>query len=400
MNMTEAGDTNDLLETRDPLPRNAAEPPDNRQGRASIEPQESLRDEATRVNGRLPATTAPEKNKFLDQILIIAAVLIVALTVGEYYLRFMAPYESTDDAIIEAHVTPIAPQIAGRVARLLVNDNQEVKRGDLLLEIDPNDYQARLDRAQAGLSAAKSQVQQADAQFTVDQAKVGEEKANVIAAQAEAKRAEADSKRYQAVGSLAVSESQLDLAGTQASSAAAQVEVARNKELSAEAQVNLDKANIETAAAEVQMNQAVVRQAELDLSYTRVTAPESGFVTHRTVEPGAYVQSGQLLLAIVPRQVWVVANFKETQLENMRPGQPVEIEVDAYPHHKFTGHVDSIQTGSGARFSLFPPENATGNYIKVLQRVPVKIVFDDSSLSDSTLVLGPGMSAEPKVRVE
>src|SRR4029077_8239499 len=139
------------------------------------------------------------------------------------------------------------------------------------------------------------------------------------------------------------------------------------------------------------------RQAELNLSYAKVTAPEGGRVTRRMVEKGAFAQIGQALLTIVPRQIWVVANFKETQLEDMRPGQPVEIKVDAYPHHKFTGRVDSIQTGSGARFSMFPPENATGNYIKVLQRVPVKIVFNNSSRTD--LVLGPGMSVEPKVRV-
>jgi membrane fusion protein (multidrug efflux system) len=150
----------------------------------------------------------------------------------------------------------------------------------------------------------------------------------------------------------------------------------------------------------VEQTQAAVSQAELELSYTKVSAPESGHVTHRTVEPGAYAQTGQALLAIVPHAVWVVANFKETQLTHMRAGQPVTIKMDAYPGNKFTGHVDSIQTGSGARFSLFPPENATGNYIKVLQRVPVKIVFDESSLLDSNLVLGPGMSVEPKVRVK
>lgn len=365
-----------------------------------IEPLKSYDDEALPINGRPPLTNASEPHKYLHQILIGAALLCVGLAVGAYYFQFIAPYESTDDAFIEAHVIAIAPQLAGRVARVLVNDNQEVKQGDLLLEIAPADYQAKLDRAQADLVAAQSQIQQANAQLTVDQAKVGEEKASVMAAQAEAKRAEADSKRYQAVGNIAASQSQLDLAGTQASFSEAQVDVARNKELAAEAQVGLDGANLRTAQAEVQMNEAQVRQAQLDLSYTRITAPESGFVTHRTVEPGAYVQPGQSLLAIVPRQVWVVANFKETQLTHMRAGETVEIKVDAYPSHKFTGRVDSIQIGSGAQFSLFPPENATGNYIKVLQRVPVKIFFDDSSLSDSTLILGPGMSVEPKVRVQ
>jgi len=178
------------------------------------------------------------------------------------------------------------------------------------------------------------------------------------------------------------------------------VEVSRNKILAAEAQAALSQASIDTAQANVEQNEAAVRQAELNLSYAKVTAPENGRVTRRTVEQGAFVQVGQSLLAIVPHAVWVVANFKETQLELMRTGQPVDIKVDAYPHHDFTGHVDSIQTGSGARFSLFPPENATGNYIKVLQRVPVKIVFDETGLLDPTLILGPGMSVEPKVRVK
>ena len=145
-------------------------------------------------------------------------------------------------------------------------------------------------------------------------------------------------------------------------------------------------------------SEAAVRQAELSLSYTKVTAPDAGRVTRRVVEQGNYIQPGQSLLAIVPKNIWVVANFKETQLTHMRPGQPVTVEVDAYPQFKFKGHVDSIQNGAGARFSLFPPENATGNYIKVVQRVPVKIVLDD--MPETELALGPGMSVVPKVRVK
>jgi len=189
----------------------------------------------------------------------------------------------------------------------------------------------------------------------------------------------------------------LDLAGTQARSADAQVDAARNKELSAEAQSVLDQASIRMAAAEVQSSRAAVHQAELNLSYTRVKAPEAGYVTHRTVEAGAYVQTGQALLAVVPREVWIVANFKETQLTLMRAGQPVTVTVDAYPQIKFKAHVDSIQSGTGPRFSLLPPENATGNYVKVVQRVPVKIVLDDAAAAQ--YILGPGMSVVPEVRV-
>lgn len=343
-----------------------------------------------------PGPSAPKKSR--RTVYIIAAVLVAGLALSTYYWRNIAPYESTDDAFVEAHVTPIAPQVAGQVAQLLVKDNQEVKEGDVLAEIDPRDFQAKLDQSLADLAATRSRLEQAHAQFAVDEAKVAQEKANVVAAEAEAKRAAADLKRYQSVGPMGVSESQLDLVGTQSRSATAQVDVARNKQFSAEAQVSLDQANIQTATAEVQKDDAAVRQARIDLSYTRITAPASGYVTHRTVEAGSYVQPGQSLLAIVPHDVWVVANFKETQLAHMHPGQPVQVKVDAYPQIKFQGRVDSIQAGSGARFSLLPPENASGNYVKVVQRVPVKIVLNDAQ--DSAHVLGPGMSVVPEVRVK
>ncbi|HXI73546.1 MAG TPA: HlyD family secretion protein [Verrucomicrobiae bacterium] len=343
-----------------------------------------------------PAAPDPSKTRLRMILLVIAVVVVVAA--GVYYLEFVAPYESTDDAFIEAHVIPIAPQVAGRVAQLFVRDNQEVKQGDVLVQIESSDYQAKLDQERAGLAAARSRFDQANAQFTVDQAKVEQEKANVTVAEAMAKQAEADNKRYQAAGAFAVSQSQLDLAVTQARSAEAQVVAARNQELAAEAQVGLDKASIQSAAAEIQNSEAHVRQAELNLSYTEVKAPEAGYVTHRTVETGAYIQTGQALLAIVPRQVWVVANFKETQLTHMQAGQPVKVTVDAYPQIKFTGHVDSIQRGSGPSFSLLPPENASGNFVKVVQRVPVKIVIDDTA--SANFVLGPGMSVEPEVRVK
>ncbi|MGO8699470.1 MAG: HlyD family secretion protein [Limisphaerales bacterium] len=341
---------------------------------------------------------APKKHgRGVKVIIGIAAVAAVA-AVGVYYLRFIAPFESTDDAFIEGDATPIAPQVAGQVVRLLVRDNQDVNAGDLLLEIDPRVYQARVDQARASLAAAKSSLGQAKASLTVDLAKVDQEKANVIAVQAQAKFAAADFQRYRTAGAFAVSDSQLDLAGTQARSQAAQVDVARNRESAAEAQAMLDRANIATAAAQVELNEATVRQTELDLSYTQITAPLSGFVTHRTLDKGAYVQPGQDLLAIMPRQVWIVANFKENQLAHMHPGQPVKVRIDAYPQTTFRGQVDSIQAGTGARFSLLPPENATGNYVKVVQRVPVKILLDD--IPKGNYVLGAGLSVEPTVRVK
>lgn len=342
------------------------------------------------------SNASPKKNlRFRVALAVAGVVSVAALTYA--YINFVAPYESTDDAFIEGDATPIAPQVAGQVVQLLVNDNQAVKQGEVLVRIDAREYQAKADQARANLEAAKSRLEQANAQYAVDEAKVEQEKANVIVAEADSKFAAADSKRYQAVGDTAVSKSQLDLADTQAKSTAAQVDAARSREFAAEAQAKLDKASIGTATADIEGDEAADRQAELDLSYTEVTAPVTGFITHRTVDNGAYVQAGQNLLAVMPRQVWIVANFKETQLKHMRPGQPVAVHVDAYPQVKFHGHVDSIQAGTGARFSLLPPENATGNYVKVVERVPVKIVLD--AVPDGAFVLGAGMSVEPKVRV-
>jgi membrane fusion protein (multidrug efflux system) len=344
-----------------------------------------------------PASPPPASGKWLRRILLAAGIIVAGVGARAYYLAYIAPYESTDDAFIDGHVVSIAPQIAGQVVGLSVSDNQAVKQGDVLFEIDPRDYEVKMDQAQAELAAAESRFDQAKAQFAMDQAKAGQEQAGVTAAEADATRAQADLQRYQAVESRAVARSEIDLAQDQASATAAQVDVAKNRALAAAAQVDLSNADIKTAEANVHLAEARVHQAELDLSYTKVTAPEDGLVTHRTVEMGNYVQAGQPLLAIVPQQIWIIADFKETQLADMRPGQPVEIAVDSYPGHKFHGHVDSIQAGSGAHFSLLPPENATGNYVKVVQRVPVKIVFDDAL--DPAHPLGPGMSVVPTVKV-
>jgi membrane fusion protein (multidrug efflux system) len=332
------------------------------------------------------------------QILAAAGALVVALAAGVYYIWFVLPYESTDNAFVEGNVIPLASQVPGRVAELLVKDNQAVQPGEVLLKIDPRDYEASLAQARADLAAAHSRVDQAKAQVNVSEAKVAQAQATVVSAAAENQRAADDLKRYQSVDSTAVSKSSFDAAQSQARSASANLEAARSQAKAAEADVTLSEAGVETANAAVQQAEAKLRQAELNLSYTQVTAPEDGRVTRRVVEQGAYIQPGQSLMAIVPRHYWVIANFKEIQLTHLRVGQPVEVVVDAYPDRTFKGHVDSIQNGAGARFSLFPPENATGNYIKVVQRVPVKIILDD--LPGNDLALGPGMSVVPKVRVK
>jgi membrane fusion protein (multidrug efflux system) len=251
-------------------------------------------------------------------------------------------YVSTDDAFIEGHVIPISAKVSAHAAKILVDDNQEVKAGDLLIELDPNDYRVKDQMAKADLQAAK----------------------------AEAEKAHTDAARYKQLNSQdEVSKQQLDMAVLRTQIADAKV-----------------------ASAEAHME-----QADLEVSYTRIFAPIAGHVTKKSVETGQLVQVGEPLLAIVSKEKWVIANFKETQLTSMHPGQKVEIRVDTYPHKTFKGHVDSIQRGTGARFSLLPPENATGNYVKVVQRVPVKIVFEEAP--DKKYPLALGMSAVPKVKV-
>jgi membrane fusion protein (multidrug efflux system) len=345
-----------------------------------------------------PPLTIGAAKKRLPRTLAAIAAAAVAAAAGVYYAQFVLPYESTDDAFVEGHVTAVAAQVPGRVAQLLVQDNQEVKQGDLLLEIDPRDFEAKLAQAQANRTAAQSQLEESKAQFAAAAATEQESIANLAAVEARASYALTNLARLQFIGISGVSQDQIDAAGTQVRSTSADVVVAQNKINATSAQARLCQANIETAKANIAQAEAAVRQAELNLSYTKVTAPDAGRVTRRVVEQGNYIQPGQSLLAIVPKNIWVVGNFKETQLTHMRPGQSVAVEVDAYPQFKFKGHVDSIQNGAGARFSLFPPENATGNYIKVVQRVPVKIVLDDTP--ESELALGPGMSVVPKVRVK
>lgn len=341
----------------------------------------------------------PPKTKRKLKLLVIGLVgLVVFAAAVVYYIHFIAPYESTDDAFIDGYVTIVSSRVPGQVARLMVTDNQRVNEGDVLLELDPRDYETSLANAKADLATARSQSDEAQAQVKVSQAKVAQAQAVVTAAEAENQRAADDMERYESVESRAVSKSAFDLAQAQARSANADLESARSQVKAAQAQEVLSDAAVETAAAVQKQAEAKVRQAELNLSYTKINAPVAARVTARTVQPGNYVQPGQALLALVPSNVWVTANFKETQLAYMRPGDSVEVHIDAYPNKNFKATVDSLQSGAGARFSLLPPENAVGNYVKVIQRVPVKIVFDETLPTD--LDIAPGMSVEPEVKVK
>lgn len=304
------------------------------------------------------------------KISVIVGVIVLLIAALIWWL-IARQYEDTDDAFIDTHIVHISPQIAGQVVRIAVNDNQLVHRGQLLVQIDPRDPTTRLNQAKAQLAEAQTQVTQA--------------RATEKGAEAQAQNAAADLARYkllQRIAPSAVAQEQIDQASATARNAIAQRDAAL--------------AQIQNALAQINLNKAEIASAQLNLGYTRIVAPVDGHVTQRTVALGDYVTPGQDLMAIVPLTMWVTANFKETQLTHMRVGQHVSIVVDACPAKTIDGHIDSIQRGAGQAFGILPPENATGNYVKVVQRVPVKILLDRVPRN---CVLGPGMSVEPTVKV-
>jgi membrane fusion protein, multidrug efflux system len=397
-----------------------------------------------------PEPPKPKKGFLADRpgARIVLVIVLIALIVGGVFAwRYFSAYESTDDAQVDGHLMPISARISGYVTNVNVDDNQYVTAGTVLVSIDPKDYQVALDKALADLADAQAQAQASNinvpitnqttesqvsaAQASVDDAQAGiaaaeqqydAAQAQLAQAQANDVKAQNDLVRYkQLVDKQEVSQQQYDaaLAASKASTAsvaaarsasaaaAQQVTQARSRLLQEQAnlrsaqtapqQVATTRAKAASAAAAVKQKQAAVEQAQLNLQYTNIVAPVNGVVT-KNVEVGMNVQPGQQLLSMVPLDdVWVTANFKETQLKEMKKGQRVEIDVDANGH-TYKGHVDSIAGSSGARTSLLPPENATGNYVKVVQRVPVKITLDPGQNSDHYLRLG--MSVEPKVYIK
>jgi membrane fusion protein (multidrug efflux system) len=341
--------------------------------------------------------------------------------------------ETTDDAFIESNVVQISPHVGGYVTRVLVNDNQWVKAGDVLAEIDARDYELRVKQAEALLEASqarhgaaqqdlsvvtttsKAQIAQAASALEAAQASSAQASAQASAAEAQAQLTHADLQRYEALYKKdEISKQRLEQANTAERAAQAQWEAARRGAAAAAAQaaqaqaklaethsgprqVDLKREQAASGHASVEEARAALEQAKLDLSYTRLIAPVDGRVTRKSFYLGQLIQPGPAIMALVYGSPWVVANFKETQLRRMRPGQSAEITVDAYPGRVYKAHVDSLQAGTGARFSLLPPENASGNYVKVVQRVPVKIVFDEKP--EDLLQLAPGMSVEPKVHL-
>ena len=398
------------------------------------------------------------KNPKVKRLLIGGGALVLIAAVGLFV--YFRNRESTDDAQVDGHITPIAAKISGRVQEVLVLDNQPVKAGQVLVRIDPRDYQAALDNAKANLALAVSEAQSASADVPrtkenvasgtsnasagllgaeadlakaqaayaqAQSADLSYAHANVAKAQANAELAKADLERYRPLmqkgeiskqqfdaakanadasesalnaeqQKLEQAQSSIDIAKAQLNAAQARVEQARAGLSSARAdfkQVSMRTADMQAKLAKVDQAKAMVEAAELNLSYTEIVAPRDGVATHKQVEPGQIVQIGQGLMVVVPLQdVWVTANFKETQLRKMRAGQKADVKVDTYGK-TFSGHVDSIAGATGAVLSLLPPENATGNYVKVVQRIPVKIVVDP--IPEQKAVLRPGMNVDVTV---
>jgi membrane fusion protein (multidrug efflux system) len=333
-------------------------------------------------------------------VIAAASALLALLLVGIFLWWWNArTFESTDDAFIDARLVRFAPRVAGQVIAVHANDNQLVHAGDTLVEIDPADSEAALAQALAQQSQAQTALEQAQADLGLAQAQYDQARANAVGADAQAKNAGQDLKRYQELKAStpqAVAQGQMDSAIAAARSTAAQRDAARHQISSVKAQIAAAEAAVAGAQARIATTHAQSEQARLNLKYTRVVAPVTGTVARRSVAVGNYVTAGQQLLAIVPLDIWVTANFKETQLDRMRPGQSATVRIDACPHTEVRAHVDSVQRGAGQAFALLPPENATGNFVKVVQRVPVKIVLDEKPHG---CLLGPGMSVVPRVRV-
>ncbi len=395
-------------------------------------------------------------------MIILIGLSAVAILGGALWWLHVSQYEQTDDAMLEGHVHPISAKVGGTIEQVLVEDNAQVQQGQLLAVIDPKDYKVALSQAEHNLENAKAQAKtafnniayterQANSQVTQAQGTITASESGIIQARQTVSEADSavrqaqhilqeqeanylkalsDYNRYKAVDPEAISALQLDTAATtlknaqaardaaKASLAQTQARLAQTRSSvkssiskltqskgvvqSAQAQalqVDVVKSQYESARAAVDVAEDAVRQAKLNLSYTQIVAPASGRIGKKTLEVGQRVQAGEPLMSVVNPQVWVVANYKETQLERMRPGQPVDVHVDAFPNHRFTGHVNSFSPASGAQFALLPPENATGNFTKIVQRIPVKILLDPRALQGYEDLLMPGMSTVVSVKV-
>jgi membrane fusion protein (multidrug efflux system) len=343
-----------------------------------------------------------KKPLFWIILIVVAVVLIVG---GTLFWLHKRQYASTDDAFVDTHIVRIAAEVQGKLTHVAAIDNRHVEAGTLLATIEPYSTAASLDQAKAQAAQAEAGIQQAEAQVISAQAQQRQAAAQARDPEAQATKAAADLQRYlklRQLDPLAVAATQIDQASEQAKSSAAQAAAARRAVDNAAAQVAVAEKQVKASRAQKEGAEAQIRSAQVTYGHLDIRAPVSGQVVNRSVNLGSYVSAGSQLMAIVPDAIWVTANFKETQLTHMRIGQHVDISVDAFPDVPFEGHVDSIQRGAGQAFALLPPQNATGNYVKVVQRVPVRILFDTphrDSPDPHKYPIGPGMSVVPTVKV-
>lgn len=346
---------------------------------------------------------APKGSNRVRQIAILA--LLCGALAGTWYWYVNRDFESTDDAFVDGRAIAVSPQISGEVVELNIADNQFVHKGDVLLRIDPRQYHYARDLAEGALITAKAQLGGQQYGYEVAQknfpALLAQAEAQLAAANAALNKAQADYDRQKNLSKLATSAQDVDAAKAALEQAKAQVALAQAQVLQASPvpqRIGEIEKQIGQQQGQIEQAQARLDQATLNLAWTEIRAPQDGWITKRNVEMGNNVAPGQQLFSIVSPDVWVTANFKENQLARMKPGQNVKLEIDAFPDLKLDGHVDSIQLGTGSKFTAFPPENATGNFVKVVQRVPVKIVIDKGLDPERPLALG--MSAVPSVSLK
>src|SRR5271169_5277754 len=331
--------------------------------------------------------------------LALAVGVAGAADFGYYYLTTGRYLESTDDAYVKADSTIVSPKVSGYLAEVMVGDNQPVKAGKLLARIDDRDFRTAFNQAHADVAGSEAAVRNLDAQVALQQPVIAQETADVAAAEANLQFAREEQARYDGLmksGSGTIQRAQQTDAALREK--IAQLQHGKSALLAAEKKVDVLTTDRAKAVAQLDRARAVEQQAALNLSYTEISAPVDGTIGARSLRVGQFVQAGTQLMAVVPLDaVYVVANFKETQLTHVRDGQPVEIRIDSFHSTTLKGHVDSLSPASGLEFALLPPDNATGNFTKIVQRVPVKIVLDDQSLNG---LLRPGMSAEPTINTK
>jgi membrane fusion protein (multidrug efflux system) len=333
-------------------------------------------------------------------LFVVGLIALAALVTGGRMWYRSHYYVETDNAYVTGHVHPVSSRIAGVVTRVLVEDNQLVKAGDTIAELDPADQRVRIEQIEAQIASAQQQVAQSDAQVAQTRAQALAAQAQVAQAQAQAVRAKQDAERF---GQLytdqmkAVSKAELDAANAARAGAAADVAARRENAQAAQAQIAAAASAQNVIRAQIKVLQAQLKDARQQLGYNKIVAPVAGRIGKRSVEVGARVQPGQQLAAVVQDNVWVTANFKETQIAGLQPGQSVNLQVDALPDQHLVGHVDSFSPASGNQFALLPADNATGNFTKIVQRVPVKITLDPADIQRLSGRLVPGMSVIAEV---